>query len=139
MTDEERQFELRTPDGGMVRSRSIGEGPAVVVLHGGGVRGQDYRRFAAALASRCTVVTYDRRPAAVQGSTDGEVVLDDLRGVLAATGAPRLFGHSIGGFVALDAARRMPLEAVAVYDPAVMVDDVYPVAVFEPVAQAGDA
>jgi pimeloyl-ACP methyl ester carboxylesterase len=139
MTQQARRLEVPTADGGAIQAQSFGQGPAVVVLHGGGVRAQDYRRFAVALATACTVVTYDRRPAAEQGSTDPETVFDDLRAVLAATGATRLFGHSIGGFLALDAARRMPLDAVAVYDPAVMVDDVYPVAFFEPFAQAVEA
>jgi pimeloyl-ACP methyl ester carboxylesterase len=139
VTDQAREVEVRTPDGGTIRARSIGRGPAVVVLHGGGVRAQDYRRFAAALASRCTVVTYDRRSVAEQGSPDPYAVFDDLRAVLTATGATRLFGHSIGGFLALDAARRMPLDAVAVYDPAVMIDDLYPTAFFEPFARAVEA
>jgi pimeloyl-ACP methyl ester carboxylesterase len=134
---EQRDLEVRTADGATIRARSIGEGPAVVVVHGGGLGGGDYRRFAEAIADRCTVITYDRRP--ITGRTDPAVVLDDLRAVLDATGARRLFGHSIGGFFALDAARRMPLEAVAVYDPAIMVDDLFPIGFFEPFAAAVDA
>jgi pimeloyl-ACP methyl ester carboxylesterase len=136
MTGQQRDLDVPTTDGGTVRARSIGHGPAVVVVHGGGLGGSDYGRLAEALAARCTVVTYDRRGAADRGSTDPDLVLDDLRAVIEATGARRLFGHSIGGFLALATARRMPLDAVAVYDPAIMVDDLFPVAFFEPFASA---
>lgn len=105
---------------------SSGSGPGVVILHGGGASARDYRRLAAAFADRCTVHLYNRRgrqdTAALTGHETVQTDLADLAEVLEQTGARGVFGHSAGGFVALRAALSLPLERVAVYDPAVAID-----------------
>ena len=53
---------------------------------------------------------------------DVRVDVDDLARVLEATGATRVLGHSGGAFVALQAALRLPIERLAVYDPGVSID-----------------
>jgi pimeloyl-ACP methyl ester carboxylesterase len=113
-------------DGETFTVRTTGDGPAVVVLHGGGIDSREYERFARELGRRCTVHLYDRRgrPGAppLRPGHDVQVDVDDLARVLERTGASRVLGHSGGAFVALQAALRLPIERLAVYDPGVSID-----------------
>jgi pimeloyl-ACP methyl ester carboxylesterase len=109
---------------------STGSGPGVLVVHGGGVTHTLYRRLAAALSDRLTVHLYDRRgrgeapPRAEPYSPEQD--LADIGALLAHTGARSLLGHSSGGFLALEAALRFPLDRLALYDAAVNVDGGFP-------------
>ena len=120
------------PDGADITVESTGSGPGVVVVHGGAVSAKDYRRFARALADRFTVHLFNRRgrPGAADLPPSGytvQVDIDDIGAVLDHTGATRLFGHSVGGFIALRAALALPVERLALYDPAVLVDGLFPI------------
>ncbi|MEU4689067.1 alpha/beta hydrolase [Actinoplanes sp. NPDC023714] len=134
------------PDGAEIVLHSIGAGPGIVVVHGGGVTQAMYRRLAVRLADRFTVHLYNRRgrddAAARAEPYDGEQDLDDLAALLAATGARNVIGHSAGGFLALRAAaRQFPIERLALYDPAVQVDGLTPSAwlpAAREAARAGD-
>ena len=57
-------------------------------------------------------------------STDTEVA--DLATVLEETGSGLVAGHSVGGYFALAAARTLPIRRLALYDPAVSVDGLFP-------------
>jgi pimeloyl-ACP methyl ester carboxylesterase len=121
------------PDGATITVESYGSGPGVVVVHGGAVSAKLYRRFAAALADRCTVHLFNRRgrPGGAELPASGytvQVDIDDIGAVLRHTGATRLFGHSVGGFIALQAALVLPVEKLALYDAAVQVDGLFPTA-----------
>ncbi|MGR6320397.1 alpha/beta fold hydrolase [Micromonospora soli] len=111
---------ITAPDGAAIVLHSTGTGPDVVVVHGGGVTIDEYRRLAARLADRFTVHLYNRRgradaPARREPYTV-EQEIEDLGAVLAHTGARRAIGHSYGAFVVLRAALRLPLDQVVVYD-----------------------
>jgi pimeloyl-ACP methyl ester carboxylesterase len=87
----------------------------------------DFDEFARELADRFTVHTIERRGRGQSGpqghgySIDSEC--DDVKAVQAATGAKLLFGHSFGGFIALETARRSNVfEKLAVYEPGVSID-----------------
>ncbi|MGB2570157.1 alpha/beta fold hydrolase [Micromonospora citrea] len=117
---------VTAPDGATIVLHSSGTGPGVVLVHGGGVTIEVYRRLAAALAERHTVHLYNRRgradaPARREPYTV-EQEIEDLGAVLAHTGACAVVGHSSGGFIALRAALRLPIDRLALYDPAVSVD-----------------
>ena len=103
--------------------RSQGSGPGVVILHGAGVSAKDYRRLAERWAPWLTVHRYNRRgypdSAAISGDASIQTDLDDLAAVLAATGSRQVFGHSGGGFIAMRAGLSLPLDRIAVFDPAV--------------------
>lgn len=140
--------DLQVPDGhgDVFTVRTGGEGPSVVVLHGAGIDSREYERFAGVLGQRCTVHLYDRRgrPGAppLRAGHDVQVDVDDLGRILERTGADRVFGHSGGAFVALQAALRLPVARLAVYDPAVSIDAAVATSWFEPYRQAmaaGDA
>ncbi|MFC4017134.1 alpha/beta fold hydrolase [Micromonospora sp. GCM10011542] len=123
---------IRARDGATIAVHSTGTGPGIVVVHGGGVTIDVYRRLAAALADRFTVHLYNRR-----GRMDApprsepytfEQDIDDLAAVLEHTGAGNVIGHSSGGFIALQAGLRLPMERLALYDAAVSVDGSFPAA-----------
>ncbi|MFI5488404.1 alpha/beta fold hydrolase [Micromonospora echinaurantiaca] len=116
------------PDGEKIVLHTTGTGPDVVVVHGGGVTIEQYRRLATALGERCTVHLYNRRgradaPARREPYTVTQEV-EDLGAVLAHTGARTVVGHSSGGFIALRAALTLPIARLALYDPAISVDGI---------------
>ena len=121
---------ITAQDGEGVVVHSSGSGPGVVVVHGGGVTVDVYARLARRLAEHLTVHLYNRR-----GRGDApprtepyriEEDVDDLAAVLEHTGARQVIGHSSGGFIALEAARRLPLERLVLYDAAVSIDGGFP-------------
>ncbi|MET8043838.1 alpha/beta hydrolase [Micromonospora sp. NPDC005215] len=137
--------QVRAQDGATIVLHSTGSGPGIVVVHGGGVTIDVYRRLARALADRFTVHLYNRRgradapPRSSPYTVDQEI--DDLAAVLEHTGSDNVIGHSGGGFLALEAALRLPIERLALYDAAVSIDGSFPSAWLAPAqaaAQAGD-
>ncbi|MEV4658643.1 alpha/beta fold hydrolase [Micromonospora sp. NPDC049301] len=131
---------ITAPDGASIVLHSTGTGPGVVVVHGGGVTIDVYRRLAAALADRFTVHLYNRR-----GRADApprslpytfEQDIDDLAVVLEHTGSGNVIGHSAGGFIALRAALRLPIHRLALYDAAISVDGGFPAAWLDPAQEA---
>lgn len=121
---------VRAYDGQTLVLRSTGQGPGVVVVHGGGVTVDVYARLAQRLSEACTVHLYNRRGRAdAPARTEPYAVeddVDDLAAVLEHTGARSVVGHSSGGFIALTAARRLPVERLALYDAAVSIDGGFP-------------
>ncbi|MEU8241816.1 alpha/beta hydrolase [Actinoplanes missouriensis] len=131
MTQDWTVRRVPAADGAAIVLRSLGDGPGVVVVHGGGVTIDSYRRLAIRLADRFTVHLYNRRgradAAARAEPYDGEQDIDDLAALLAYTGARNVIGHSAGGFLALSAAARpLPIDRLALYDPAVAVNGLTP-------------
>jgi pimeloyl-ACP methyl ester carboxylesterase len=113
-------------DGAGITVYSVGSGPGIVILHGGGVTERDYHRLAHAWSDRFTVYLYNRRgrpdSAPLTGTETAATDIDDLSAVLEHTGARNIFGHSGGGFVAMRAGLSLPLDRIAVFDPAVSID-----------------
>jgi pimeloyl-ACP methyl ester carboxylesterase len=109
---------------------SVGAGPAVVVVVGGGTDAAVYRRLATRLAASFTVHVYNRRGRGRSAARPADYALGteigDLAAVLDATGASRVIGHSVGGFFALAAARELPIQRLAMADPVVNVDGMFP-------------
>lgn len=124
---------VTAPDGATLTVHSTGTGHGVVVVHGGGVTVDVYRRLAARLAATgLTVHRYNRRgradapPRREPYTVEAEV--EDLAVVLAATGSRRVLGHSSGALIALTAAPHLPIDRLALYDAAVGVDGSFPTA-----------
>ncbi len=123
--------QVHSADGSPIAVHSVGTGPGVVLLHGGAVRESDYRRLAQALsAGGLTVHRYNRRgrpdTAPITGGETVATDIEDLAAVLQVTGARAVFGHSGGGFIALQAGLHSltaPLiDRIAVYDPGLCID-----------------
>lgn len=134
---------ITAPDGAGIALHSTGAGPGIVLVHGGGVTIDMYRRLAGALAERFTVYLYNRRGRADAAPRSQpytvEQDVDDLAAVLERTEAGNVLGHSSGGLIALRAALRLPLARLAVYDPAVSVEGLFPTAWLDAARRALEA
>jgi pimeloyl-ACP methyl ester carboxylesterase len=117
-------------DGTPIGYRQIGNGPALIIMHGGMRASQHYLRLSGALASAFTVIIPDRRGRGLSGPPGAgysiEKELDDLSVLLQKTGACAVFGHSAGGFFALEAALKLPIKKLALYEPAVSINGSLP-------------
>ena len=114
-------------DGTVISYRTIGVGPAIVVVPGALGMAQDFDAFARHLADRFTVHAVDRRGRGKSGPQGDDYSIekecDDIRAVCEATNATFLFGHSFGGFVVLETARRYSrIQKLAVYEPGMSID-----------------
>lgn len=112
-------------DGARIGYRQIGNGPGIVFLHGGLRASQHYLVLAEALADAYTVYIPDRRGRGLSDPPGDDYSIEkemaDLSAILQKSGAQRVFGHSGGGFFALEAALRLPIRELAVYEPAVSI------------------
>lgn len=134
MEAEVKASAVTASDGTVLRYRTFGGGPKVVLLHGGMQTSANFRKLAAALEDRYTVYVPDRRgrglsgPAAADHGLRAEV--DDLAVLLRETGARNVFGLSSGAVIALEAALTLPgeIERLALYEPPLKFDGIDPVA-----------
>jgi pimeloyl-ACP methyl ester carboxylesterase len=113
--------------------RQLGNGPAVILLHGGMKSSQDFMKLAVALSSDFTVIVVDRRGRGLSGphgdgfTVDAEVA--DVQALVAAMGARHIFGLSSGALVALRAVwATASLERVAFYEPPLSIGGSVPTA-----------
>jgi len=124
---------IKTPDGGTLELFSTGAelasaGSGVVVIPASMVTAADYTKFAQKLSAALgrPVHTFNRRGRGASSPQPDDYTLDadirDLDAVMKHTSSTDVFGHSFGGAVALHAARTLPVERLAVYDPAVSVN-----------------
>lgn len=114
-------------DGTRVGYLRLGQGPAVVLLHGSMESARSHIGLAAALADAFTVYLPDRRGRGMSGPAGPDygvrTEVEDLAAILAESGAQLVFGVSAGGLVALEAGRTLPaIRKIAVYEPALLMD-----------------
>jgi pimeloyl-ACP methyl ester carboxylesterase len=117
---------VTSQDGTTLSYQTLGGGEPLLVLGGAWRTARDYLPFAQALAQDFAVDVIDRRGRGCSGAQGAdysiERELEDLSAVQGQTGARIVFGHSYGGLIALEAARRSTdLTDVVVYEPAVSV------------------
>ncbi len=102
-----------------------GEGSGVVIVHGTLITDTLYRPFARKLVRLLgrPVHCYNRRGRAASSPQPADysaaTEVADLATVLRETGASDVVAHSYGGFVALQAARSLPIRRMVTYDAAV--------------------
>jgi hypothetical protein len=109
-------------DGTTIAFDRSGDGPPVVIVGAGPTDRQAHQPLAALLASRFTVLNYDRRGRGDSGDTAPYAVdreYEDLAAILGeAGGSAGVFGDSGGGILALEAAARgLPITRLAVWEP----------------------
>lgn len=106
---------VRAADGNTIRYEVAGRGePTLVLVHGWAFDRHLWDGLVPRLAARHRVVTLDLPGHGESGRTRAEWTMaafgEDVKAVVAAVGATEilLVGHSMGGPVVLEAARRMP-------------------------------
>ncbi len=118
---------VASADGTTVGYLRTGRGPAVVVLHGSNESALSHIQLALALADEFTVYLPDRRGRGLSGPHRPDhsmrTEVEDLRAVIAHSGAQKVFGVSVSALITLQAARTAPaIRQVAVYEPALLMD-----------------
>ena len=128
-------------DGAGISVRSVGRGRGIVLVPGAGRGADDYARLANDLAETgFAVYAIDRRgrgdsePQGDRYCIEREV--EDVAAVLEATGSRFVFGHSYGGLIGLEAARVLPIERLAAWEPALSLCGSFPAAAVPPFAEA---
>src|SRR6266496_6737237 len=131
---------VTSADGTTIGYRQIGSGPGLVIIHGGARASHHYLRLAEVLSDSYTVYLPDRRGRGLSGPKgEGYSIrreVEDLRALLQKTNAHMLFGHSAGGFIALEAAVDLPIGKLALYEPAVSINGSVNFDWFDPVQKA---
>ena len=120
---------VRSKDGTTIAFDRTGEGPPVILV-GGAFSWRSWRGFVeltGLLASRYTVLNYDRRGHGDSGDSPPYAIereFEDLEAMIgAAGGSAFVWGMSSGGILALEAARvGVAMEKLALYEPPFIVD-----------------
>jgi pimeloyl-ACP methyl ester carboxylesterase len=119
----------RSADGTAIAHTRIGSGPPVILVDGALCRRAfgPATKLAAALAPQFTVFTYDRRGRGDSGDTQPyapEREVEDLAAIAVVAGEPvRVYGCSSGAALAIRAAPTLPLVALALYEPPLILPD----------------
>jgi len=113
---------VTSADGTKIGYRQLGEGPGVILVHGGMEASQHLMKLAATLSDGFMVYVPDRRGRGMSGpfGADYSVTRDceDIAALVAKTGARNLFGLSSGALIILSAALVTPgLARIALYEP----------------------
>ena len=122
---------VTSADGTIIGYRQFGQGPGVILVHGGMQAAQNFTKLATALAGSCTVYVPDRRGRGLSGPHGEHYGLAaeaaDIAALAQQTASRNVFGLSSGALVALRAALARPaIRRVAVYEPPLSVDHSVP-------------
>lgn len=117
---------VTSTDGTSIAYERHGEGPPLVLLHGGSVTRHSWMPLVSELEEFSMVVP-DRRGRGDSGDGDDYSLnreVADLRAVLdALDDDATVFGHSFGGLIALAATEECTLDRLVVYEPALLTGD----------------
>jgi pimeloyl-ACP methyl ester carboxylesterase len=118
---------VTSKDGTRIGYLRVGQGPAVVLLHGSNESARSHTQLALALADAFTVYLPDRRGRGLSGPHRPDhgirTEVEDLQAVLTGSGAQKVFGVSVSALIALEAARAQPaIRRIAAYEPALLMD-----------------
>jgi pimeloyl-ACP methyl ester carboxylesterase len=109
-------------DGTTIGYRQLGNGPGVILIHGGMEASQHFMKLATLLSDRFTVSVPDRRGRGMSGSFgeqySGAKECEDIAALVEKTGAENIFGLSSGALIALRSALAVArLKRIALYEP----------------------
>lgn len=118
---------VNSSDGTVVGYRKLGNGPGLVLLHGGANSSQHFMELGNYLSKNFTVYIPDRRGRGLSGDFGDhygmEREMEDLAAVLKKTGVKNIFGLSSGALIALEAALNLPITKAAIYEPPLDIDN----------------
>jgi pimeloyl-ACP methyl ester carboxylesterase len=114
-------------DGTRIGYLRVGQGPAMVLLHGSNESARSHTRLALDLADAFTVYLPDRRGRGLSGphrpNHGIRTEVEDLQAVISESGAQRVFGVSVSGLIGLEAARTQPaIRKIVAYEPALLMN-----------------
>jgi len=117
-----------TPDGTTIGYRSIGNGPALILMPGGLQSSLNFTILAKALSTDFKVYVPDRRGRGLSGPYQEQDNLlteaEDLLTLINTIGAKQIFGLSSGAIITLQAALTgQTLQRIALYEPPIPVDN----------------
>lgn len=114
---------VTSDDGTRIAYEQYGEGPPLILLHGGSSP-QVWQPIIPQLSDEHTVIVPHRRGVGQSGDSESYSLdrgTEDVRAVIdTVDGTPILFGHSFGGLLAIETARRVSLTKLIAYEPAVL-------------------
>jgi pimeloyl-ACP methyl ester carboxylesterase len=113
---------VASADGTTIGYRRLGQGPAVVLVHGGMMSSQNLTALGRMLSNDFSVVIPDRRGRGLSGPFGRDYGLgratEDVVSLLADTQASRVFGVSVGAIPVLNAALELPGNfRIALFEP----------------------
>jgi len=114
-------------DGTKITYRTEGSGPARLVIPRALSLASNFERFSQELGVHHTVHTVERRGRGESGAQGDDYNIEkkcqDILAICVATGAKFVFGHSYGGFIVLETAKRDPsIQKIALYEPGMSID-----------------
>ncbi len=118
---------VTSKDGTTIGYRQMGQGPSIILLHGGISSSQYFMKLGTALCDEFTVYIPDRRGRGLSGPFGNNYGLqrevEDLDALLKKTDAGYVFGGSSGGLIALQASITLPdINKIVTYEPVVYVN-----------------
>ena len=116
-------------DGTIIGYRQMGNGPGIILLHGGGKSSQTLMQLGMDLSDDFTVYIPDRRGRGLSGPFGDNYGLkrevEDMDALLKKTGAHYVFGTATGGIIALQSALELPaINKAALYEPPFYVNEI---------------
>jgi pimeloyl-ACP methyl ester carboxylesterase len=113
---------VESKDGTIIGYRQYGNGPGLILVHGGMMASQDFTQLASILSDHFTVYVPDRRGRGLSGSYgdnyDISKAVEDMQALLDKTGAHNVFGLSAGAIIALQSTLQLPeIHKLAIYEP----------------------
>jgi pimeloyl-ACP methyl ester carboxylesterase len=117
---------VHSADGTRIAFTKLGEGPPIIFIHGSISHHVIWMPVARLLAPSFTCFVVDRRGRSKSGHGNSPYSMDreceDLAAVMAVAGpGATLVGHSYGAICALEAALRMPVSRMVIYEPPIPV------------------
>jgi pimeloyl-ACP methyl ester carboxylesterase len=118
---------VRSKDGTVINFHKSGSGPALILIHGVLSSSSDYLKVARHLGKHFTVYIIERRGRGCSGLQGIEYNIEkeceDIEALQEIAQATILLGHSYGGLIAMEYARKNTLlKKIVVYEPGVSVD-----------------
>lgn len=116
---------VRSPDGTEIAYKRVGTGTPIVLVHGAGADHTVWGTIVPHLKDRFSLYMIDRRGRNPSGDASDYALareVDDVLAVIDVIDEPvHLLGHSFGGLIALEAARRgASLDRLVLYEPAIV-------------------
>lgn len=126
------KFEVLSRDGTKIGYLATGEGPGLVLIHGGMATSTTLTSLGESLSDSFSVFIPDRRGRGLSGQSSPDQGLDkdieDLDALLRETKAQKVFGVSAGATIALQGVLWLPsIAQVALFEPPLIFDGISPI------------